>query len=111
AVRLYELLCEAGCPPGVFVVACGGAETAASLAADARVDAVTVTGSEAAGHAAWEVCARRHVPFQAELGGNNAAIVWEDCDLDAAAAGIAEGAFGFAGQRCTANRRAVVHAR
>ena len=48
--------------------------------------------------------------MQAELGGNNAAIVWSDCDLDAAASAIAEAAFGSAGQRCTANRRVVVAA-
>jgi acyl-CoA reductase-like NAD-dependent aldehyde dehydrogenase len=62
----------------------------------------------AAGAAALEIAARRHVPLQAELGGNNAAIVWSDALLDRAAARIAEGAFGQAGQRCTANRRAIV---
>jgi acyl-CoA reductase-like NAD-dependent aldehyde dehydrogenase len=61
-----------------------------------------------AGHALQDICNSRHIPFQGELGGNNAAIVWEDCDLNHAAAQIASAAFGFAGQRCTANRRAVV---
>jgi acyl-CoA reductase-like NAD-dependent aldehyde dehydrogenase len=42
------------------------------------------------------------------LGGNNASIVWRDADLGGAAESISEGAFAFAGQRCTANRRAVV---
>jgi len=50
----------------------------------------------------------RHIPIQAELGGNNAAIVWSDYDLKRASVQIAEGAFGFAGQRCTANRRVIV---
>jgi acyl-CoA reductase-like NAD-dependent aldehyde dehydrogenase len=72
------------------------------------VAAVSLTGSEAAGRAAQEICARRHVPLQAELGGNNAAIVWPDCDLHDAALRIAEAAFGFAGQRCTACRRVVL---
>jgi len=75
---------------------------------DGLVDAVSFTGSIGAGYEAQEICARRHVPLQAELGGNNAAIVWSDCDLRHAAWRIAEGAFGFAGQRCTANRRVVV---
>jgi acyl-CoA reductase-like NAD-dependent aldehyde dehydrogenase len=74
------------------------------------VAAVTLSGSSAAGHTAQEICARRRVPLQAELGGNNAAIVWADADLEDAAEQIARGAFGFAGQRCTANRRAVVAA-
>ena len=46
--------------------------------------------------------------MQAELGGNNGAIVAVSADIKAAAAAIAEGAFGFAGQRCTSNRRAIV---
>jgi acyl-CoA reductase-like NAD-dependent aldehyde dehydrogenase len=48
------------------------------------------------------------MPFQAELGGNNAAIVWEPADLAAAASDIAHGGFAFAGQRCTATRRVIV---
>jgi len=50
------------------------------------------------------------IPLQAELSGNNAAIVWDDADLAHAAGQIAWGAFGFAGQRCTANRRVILHA-
>jgi alpha-ketoglutaric semialdehyde dehydrogenase len=77
--------------------------------ADRNVDAVTLTGSSRAGFTAQEVCARRRVPLQAELGGNNAAVVWPDADLELAAREIAEGAFALAGQRCTANRRLIVH--
>jgi acyl-CoA reductase-like NAD-dependent aldehyde dehydrogenase len=73
-------------------------------------DAVTISGSLQAGYAAQEICSRRHIPLQAELGGNNASIVWSDADLAEAAAAIVEGAFAFAGQRCTANRRVVVDA-
>jgi acyl-CoA reductase-like NAD-dependent aldehyde dehydrogenase len=47
--------------------------------------------------------------LQAELSGNNAAIVWDDADFAQAAAQVTWGAFGFAGQRCTANRRVIVH--
>jgi acyl-CoA reductase-like NAD-dependent aldehyde dehydrogenase len=88
----------------------GGVEAAAAAMSEPGVDAVTVTGSSAAGYAAQEICARRRIPFQAELGGNNAAIVWPDADLGLAAREIAEGAFAQAGQRCTANRRVIVHA-
>jgi acyl-CoA reductase-like NAD-dependent aldehyde dehydrogenase len=70
-----------------------------------------LTGSSEAGYAAQAICARRRIPLQAELGGNNAAIVWSDCDLAAAAGAIAEGGFGAAGQRCTANRRVIVDRR
>ncbi len=86
----------------------GDAGTAALLAEDQHIDGVTVSGSPQAGVALHEICARRHIPFQAELGGNNAAIVWDDADLPDAANQIVGGAFGFAGQRCTANRRVIV---
>jgi acyl-CoA reductase-like NAD-dependent aldehyde dehydrogenase len=87
----------------------GGAEAGLSAMADPEIDAVTITGSSLAGFTAQEVCARRRIPLQAELGGNNAAIVWPDADLGLAAREIAEGAFAQAGQRCTANRRVIVH--
>lgn len=86
----------------------GGEEVSTALLGHPGIDAASVTGSSAAGFAAQEIAARRRIPLQAELGGNNAALVWHDAEHDAAAARVAEGAFGVAGQRCTANRRLVV---
>lgn len=108
AERVVELLRLAGMPPSLVSLLAGGADTAAALMADPAVDAVSLTGSSRAGFAAQAICAARRIPLQAELGGNNAAIVWNDCDLAAAAAAIAEAGFGAAGQRCTANRRVIV---
>jgi acyl-CoA reductase-like NAD-dependent aldehyde dehydrogenase len=110
AHRLAELFRAAGCTEGAVGLVTGDHTTARLLAEDEAVDAVTISGSIQAGHALHEICARRAVPFQAELGGNNAAIVWVDADLSDAASRVAEAAFGFAGQRCTANRRVIVHA-
>ncbi len=110
ALELIQLLHRAGCPPGVANLICGDRSTALSLMSDSGVDAVTITGSPQAGYAAQDICTRRHIPLQAELGGNNAAIVWSDADLKKAAVEISDAAFAFAGQRCTANRRAIVHA-
>jgi acyl-CoA reductase-like NAD-dependent aldehyde dehydrogenase len=87
----------------------GDRQEAVATMSEPEVDAVTITGSSMAGFAAQEICARRRIPLQAELGGNNAAIVWPDADLDHAAREIAVGAFAQAGQRCTANRRLIVH--
>jgi acyl-CoA reductase-like NAD-dependent aldehyde dehydrogenase/nicotinamidase-related amidase len=87
----------------------GGREAALATMSEPEIDAVTITGSSTAGFAAQEVCARRRIPLQAELGGNNAAIVWPDADLALAAREIADGAFAQAGQRCTANRRVIAH--
>ena len=108
AFKVLNLLRRAGCPNGLVNLLCGDHATASLLMQNENIDAVTFTGAVASGYAAQEICARRHIPLQAELGGNNAAIVWRDCDLKSAARKIAEAAFGFAGQRCTANRRVVV---
>ena len=110
APMVRDLLEEAGLPAGLVSLVAGGAEAAGAVCEAADVAGVSITGSSAAGYAAQAICARRRIPIQAELGGNNAAIVWSDCDLDAAAQAIAEAAFGCAGQRCTANRRAIVAA-
>jgi alpha-ketoglutaric semialdehyde dehydrogenase len=108
AERLLGLLGEAGCPPGLVSLAHGGADVAEALMNDVAVDAVSLTGSSQAGFSAQAVCGRRRIPLQAELGGNNAAIVWRDSDISGAASALAEAGFGFAGQRCTANRRVIV---
>lgn len=109
ARELIDCLRSSGWVDGLVTLICGDEQAASALMSDPRVDAVTLTGGSLAGRKAQEICARRHVPLQTELGGNNAAIVWPDCDLEDAAMRIAEGAFGQAGQRCTANRRAIVH--
>ena len=108
ARTLLKLLRRAGVPVNAVRLLTGDHTTAQQLAANKAISAVTFTGSLAAGYAMQEICARRFVPLQAELSGNNAAIVWDDADLPSAAAQIAWGAFGFAGQRCTANRRVIV---
>jgi acyl-CoA reductase-like NAD-dependent aldehyde dehydrogenase/nicotinamidase-related amidase len=108
ARALHALLLEAGLPAGALEMVSGGEPVARALFEDPDVDAVSLSGSSAAGWTAQEVCARRRLPLQAELGGNNGAIVWSDADLDAAAESVARGAFSFAGQRCTANRRVIV---
>jgi acyl-CoA reductase-like NAD-dependent aldehyde dehydrogenase/nicotinamidase-related amidase len=110
SIFVLRLLRQAGVPERAVQILTGDHSTAQKLAADEGVDAVTITSSATAGYAIQEICARRFLPLQAELSGNNAAIVWDDADLPAAATQIAWGAFGFAGQRCTANRRVIVSA-
>jgi acyl-CoA reductase-like NAD-dependent aldehyde dehydrogenase len=105
---LAECMAEAGFFEGVVSVLEGGRSESLELMNDPRIAAVTITGSGTAGASAQQICARRRIPLQAELGGNNAAIVWPDADLQEAARLVAAGAFELAGQRCTANRRVVV---
>lgn len=111
AERSLDAARDARLPEGVVSLVPGDRRAAVAVMSDPGVDAVTVSGSSSAGWAAQEICARRRIPLQAELGGNNAAIVWEGADLPRAASLLAQGAFSFAGQRCTANRRAIVHSR
>jgi len=111
ALAVHRLLMEAGLPEGVVNVLPGDHRTAEFLLDHPLVRAASLTGSSAAGYAAQAICARRRIPLQAELGGNNAAIVWSDADLRSAAREIAVGGFGSAGQRCTANRRVIVEGR
>jgi len=108
ALDLLDALREGGVPDGLVDLVAGDGATAAALLDCEEIDAVTWTGSSASGWAAQAACARRRIPLQAELAGNNAAIVWDGADVDASARAIAGGAFSFAGQRCTANRRAIV---
>jgi len=110
ASELTEILERAGCPKGVVSLVCGDASTAKLVMSNPDVDAVTLSGPSAAGYFAQEICATRRIPLQAELGGNNAAIVWSDCDFEKASRLVVEGAFGFSGQHCTANRRVIVDA-
>lgn len=110
AVATAELLADCAAealPEGVLTVLPMDGATAGNLLDDERVAAVTFTGSTGVGFQVAERMARRGAPAQAEMGGQNAAIVLDDADLDAAADAIVSGAMGFAGQKCTATRRVI----
>jgi aldehyde dehydrogenase (NAD+) len=105
AAWLAELAAEA-LPEGLLQVLPGGAETGAAVVS--TCDVISFTGSETVGRRVAADAAARGVPVQAEMGGQNAAIVLPDADAAVAAATIAGAAMGFAGQKCTATRRIVV---
>lgn len=112
ALRVAELAMEAGLPEGVLNVVSGYGETAGrALGLHMDVDCVTFTGSTEVGkffmRYAGESNAKR---VSLELGGKSPQVVLADCDLDAAAAGVAAGIFANAGQVCNAGSRLVVEA-
>lgn len=107
ALRLVELLHEAGVPWNVVTALPGDGSTGAALI-DAGVDKVSFTGSVATGRKVAAACGERLIPCSLELGGSDAAIVLEDADIDRAAAGIAWGRFSNAGQTCVAPKRVFV---
>jgi aldehyde dehydrogenase (NAD+) len=108
AVRLSEVLLEAGLPDGVLNVVLGGADTARRLLERPTIRACSFTGSTAVGRSVVASAARRGLKVQAEMGGINVAVVMADADLDVAAQAIVQGAMGSTGQKCTATSRVLV---
>ena len=105
---LAEALVEAGLPPGVLNVVTGpGGAVGNALVDDPRIHAVSFTGSNAVGLKLYERAARRGIKVTCEMGGKNPVVVLDDADVEIAAAGILQGAFGSTGQRCTATSRVV----
>ena len=110
AVRLAEVLGEAGLPDGVLGVLLGGGDVAQRLLADPSIRACSFTGSTAVGRSVMAAGAANGVKTQAEMGGVNVAVVLADADLDLAADKVVAGAAGSTGQKCTATSRLVVEA-
>jgi acyl-CoA reductase-like NAD-dependent aldehyde dehydrogenase len=107
AAELVRALEEAGLPDGVLNMVTGpGTEVGDALVTDPRVKALSFTGSTSVGLGIQERAVGKKV--QLEMGGKNPYLVMEDADLADAAAKVAYGAFGYAGQKCTASSRAVV---
>ncbi len=108
--RIAERVCESEGYPGVFSLCAGEAAIVGeAMIADSRVPLISATGSTRMGRRVAEVVGRRLGRTLLELGGNNAAIVTPDADLDLAVRGILFSAVGTAGQRCTTLRRLIVH--
>ncbi len=110
AVRLVEILIEAGIPPGVVNLVHGrGEDVGAALVRHPEIQLVSFTGSATVGREIASVCGQNLTRVSLELGGKNGQIVLEDGDLDLAVEGALWGAFGTTGQRCTATSRLIVH--
>jgi len=114
ALRLVEVLHEAGVPPGVLALLPGiGDEVGAYLVEHPAVAFVVFTGSKAVGlhiveRAAIHREGQRHVKrVIAEMGGKNAVVVDADADLDVTVPAIVKSAFGYAGQKCSAASRVI----
>jgi alpha-ketoglutaric semialdehyde dehydrogenase len=104
-----ELLAASGLPPGVVnCVTGGGSAVGTALVGDARIKAISFTGSTAVGKSIQLAAARNLTPTQLELGGKNPAIVLPDADLDVAVPEIVKGAFACSGQWCTSTSRVIV---
>ncbi|MFS8085512.1 MAG: L-glutamate gamma-semialdehyde dehydrogenase [Acidobacteriota bacterium] len=118
AYKFFELLEEAGLPPGVVNFMTGsGAEVGDVVVDHPKTRFVAFTGSKEIGLRINERAAKAQ-PGQlwikrvvAEMGGKDAIIVADDADLDEAATGVVQSAFGFQGQKCSACSRAIIDAK
>ena len=109
ALRLGELILEAGFPEGVVNIVTGYGETAgAALAAHPDVDKVAFTGSTAVGKLILAAAAGNLKKVSLELGGKSPNIVLKDADLDVAVPGAASAIFFNHGQCCCAGSRLFV---
>lgn len=110
AALLGEVMNDAGVPEGVYNVVHGfGPQSAGAFLTEHRgVDAITFTGETATGTAIMQAAAVgvRDVSF--ELGGKNPALVFADCDLDAAVEGTMRSVFANCGQVCLGTERVYV---
>src|SRR5437773_2117428 len=115
AWQFYALMEEVGLPPGVFNFVTGSGGTVGdTLVKHPKTRFVAFTGSREVGVGINRLAAEVQ-PGQiwlkrvvAEMGGKDAIIVDEEADLDAAAQGVAQSAYGFQGQKCSACSRAIV---
>ena len=107
ALRLADVLYEAGLPPEMFAVVTGDPrEIGDEMLTNPDVDLVTFTGGVPIGkYIAAKAVYKRQV---LELGGNDPIVVMEDADLDEAAKLAAAGSYKNSGQRCTAVKRILV---
>lgn len=109
ALRLADILVEAGLPSGVLSVLPGpGGEVGRALVADSRVAKVSFTGSTAVGSGIMAQAAESITRVSLELGGKSASLVFADADMETAVERSVAAVFGNCGQDCCARSRVLV---
>jgi betaine-aldehyde dehydrogenase len=109
AVKLQEILLEAGLPPGVFQVVQGFAETGRLLTLHREIRKVSLTGEVGTGKAVMRDAAQTLKHVTLELGGKSPLIVFADAKLDNAVSGALLANFYSSGQVCSNGTRVFVH--
>jgi len=109
ALELGKAALDAGIPPGILNVLPGtGAGAGAELVKHPGVRFVSFTGGTASGRRIAGIAAEKLMPVALELGGKSPHIVFEDANLEAAVAAVADGIFEASGQSCVAGSRLFV---
>ncbi len=107
ALKLGEVILEAGWPPEGFAVVPCTTQDAELMVQDDRIRMLTFTGSPAVGWGLKVRAGRKRVTL--ELGGNAGVIIHQDADLDYAAERVTWGGFTYAGQSCISVQRVYIH--
>jgi len=110
ALKVAEIMIEAGLPAGLFNVVQGRGAVGAALTGDARVAKVSLTGSVPTGRKVYASAAAQMKQVTMELGGKSPFIVFADANLDDAVSGAINANFYSSGQVCSNGTRVFVHA-
>ncbi len=108
ALKVAEILVEAGLPAGLYNVVQGMGAVGASLVTDPRVDKVSLTGSVPTGRKVYAAAAEGMKHVTMELGGKSPLIIFDDADLENAVGGAILGNFYSSGQVCSNGTRVFV---
>jgi len=109
-MEFAKALVDAGLPPGVLNVVQGrGSRIGEAMSRHKDINLISITGSTETGKRVASICGETGKHCSLECGGKNAEIVMDDANLDLALEGALWGAYGTAGQRCTATSRLIVH--
>lgn len=111
ALRLVEILVEAGLPAGVMNLVTGGGATVGDvLVGSPHVNGISFTGSVGVGTGIYGKAIKHLTRVQLEMGGKNPLVVLNDASIEKAVALAVTGGFGLTGQACTATSRVIVEA-
>ncbi len=108
ALRLAEILGEAGIPKGLVSVVTGSPETGASMASHPGIDGISFTGGTEIGKKIMAQASSNLKKVSLELGGKSPLVIFSDADIDKAVMMAAYGVFGLSGQMCIACSRIFV---
>jgi len=108
ALKVAEILIEAGLPPGLYNVIQGVGDVGATLVSDPRVDKVSLTGSVPTGRKVYASAASQMKHVTMELGGKSPLIIFDDADLENAVSGAILANFYSTGQICSNGTRVFV---
>jgi len=108
ALKLAELIRDAGLPPGVVNIVTGDGDTGAAIVGHEGIDKIAFTGSTAVGRRIMKSLAGTGRRYTLELGGKAANVIFEDAAIDQAVEGIVNGIFFNQGHVCCAGSRLLV---